>query len=116
MSSDDIKKMLKARNAMLSAGKEKAADIVESQIMDEFRRSLKKYDVDFVIETLTKLGGAPNVIYDDNGMFAVTADGYTPAVCGKQRIEGAFSLVVKKEQWFGTIRKALQHYINDKEE
>lgn len=51
-------------------------------------------------------------MYDDNGMFAVSGDGYQPVVTGRERIDGAMTVVVEKKQWKKTIRQALKYFIN----
>jgi hypothetical protein len=69
--------------------------------------------VDFILECLTRFGQAPNVMYDDNGLFAVSSDGFQPVVTGRQRIDGTISVYVNRKQWKKTIRLALKHYLFD---
>ena len=62
-------------------------------------------------EKITHLGQSPNIIYDDNGLFAVTSDGFQTVVTGNKKIEGSFLLLVEKKQWKKNIREALKQYL-----
>lgn len=76
------------------------------------RRNFDHLSVDFIVESLTHLGDAPNIVYDDNGLFAVSGDGYQPVVTGRQKIDGVISVAVEKPWWQKTIRLALTHYLS----
>lgn len=91
--------------------KSKRVDEIQREISTAIRKNFNKYEVDFILETWTRFGSAPNVVYDDNGLFAVSGDGYQPIVMGKERIEGAFTVFVEKKQWKKTIRQALKQFI-----
>jgi hypothetical protein len=110
MSEKEIEKLLKDRHPLLSSDIKKA-DEIEKEIKKDLMSGFDNYRVDFILETLTMFGEAPNVVYDDNGLFAVSSMGYQPVVCGKQRIEGLVSVYVKKNQWEKTIRLALKKYL-----
>jgi len=114
MTTEQIKALVKQRK-LLQSRKPKSPDIdkVEKDVLWLFWKKPYDYDVDFMLETLTEFGHAPNLVYDDNGLFAVTCDGYQPVVTGRQKIEGAMTVFVEKPQWKKTIRQALNHYIND---
>jgi len=113
MNKETIETALRVRDALLKTDKENPnVDIIEKEITEELRKNFKNYEVDFILETLTMFGQAPNVIYDDNGNFAVSASGYQPVVAGSQKIEGMVSVFVEKKQWKKTIRLALKHYLN----
>lgn len=111
-----IEALLKERSALLkdkSRKDDNRIDKIQKDIITAIKKNFNKYEVDFILETLTKFGDAPNLIYDDNGMFAVSGDGYQPVVFGNQKIEGSMTVFVKKDQWKKTIREALKHYINN---
>lgn len=84
--------------------KNELVDRISNKILFEIKENYGNYPVDFILETCTKFGQAPNIIYDDNGLFAVSGDGYQPVVIDDERIEGTISIFVEKEQWFKTIR------------
>lgn len=104
--------MLEVKDNLLKTDfKNERIDEIEREIIYQIKSNYNLYSVDFIIETLTKFGQAPNIVYDDNGMFAVSGNGYQPVVIGDELIEGIVSVFVEKEQWFDTIRKALWHYL-----
>lgn len=108
----DIKILIKQRNDLLKNDvQNEVIDEIEYKITNEFINRCNKFEVDFILETLTSFGQAPNVVYDDNGMFAVSSEGWQPVVTGQQRIEGVISVSVEKVQWKKTIRQALKHYL-----
>jgi hypothetical protein len=67
---------------------------------------------EFIIEELTKLGQAPCLLYDDDGRFAVSADGFQDL-----STEGGSDInmicFVEKEQWKPTVREALNYYLSN---
>ena len=65
-----------------------------------------------MIESLTKLGEAPNILYDDNGNFAVTGTGFQ-SVSMDEISDVTMSFFVLKEHWFKTIREALKYYLSE---
>jgi len=72
--------------------------------------------VDFILESLTMLGDAPQVIYDDNGHFAISGDGLAPVPMtdsGKFESSESFTSFVEPEDWYDTIREALNHYLKN---
>lgn len=112
MSEKEIKKLLDERDVLLSTD-EKKADEIEKQITDLFKKDFNNYAVDFILESLTRFGQSPNVMYDDNGLFAVSSAGYQPVVTGRQKIDGTVAVFVNRQQWKKTIRLALKHYLFD---
>jgi hypothetical protein len=89
----------------------KEIDVLGKEIKALIKTFIDILPIDFAIESLTMLGDAPNVIYDDNGLFAVTADGFQKVVVGNQKLDGAFTVLVEKKMWKKTIREALKFYL-----
>lgn len=88
----------------------KRIDEIKKQIQDEIIANYYYYPVDFILETWTRFGASPNLVYDDDGLFAISNIGY-PAVYGKQKMEGEIIVLIKKNQWKESIREALKIYI-----
>lgn len=65
--------------------------------------------VDFIIETLTKLGHAPNILYDDNGLFAVDVCAFQPLVTDESTDDVSMNFIVNKNIWKPTIREAIAY-------
>lgn len=91
-------------------------DQLSEQIYNKLIKGKDILDIDFIIESLTHLGGAPNLLYDDNGYFAMTADGYQTVVTDSPAdVETAFMVPARK--WKPTIREAVVYYLlHDDEE
>ncbi len=86
-------------------------DAIKKDIVDHF----DAYAIDEIIETLTRFGEAPCLVYDDNGRFALSGDGYQPVVTDDELIEGGLTVVVEAHMWKKTIREAVLHYMTYEE-
>jgi hypothetical protein len=82
-------------------------------IFDSLVENFDTLACDFVLESLTMLGYAPSLLYDDNGCWAVVGDGIQPVVAGNDRLDGNMTFFCEKRQWFKTIRSALGYYLKD---
>ena len=67
--------------------------------------------LEFILEELTKLGLSPNLVYDDNGNFAITDDSMNE-VHFEPSDTNVFCFV-KKECWKSTIRESLNYYLDN---
>jgi len=96
---------------------DKRADELEEKILQRIKENFKTLPCDFILESMTHLGAAPSVLYDDNGMWAVTGDGTQPVVTGNDRLVGLVTMgfFLEKEHWFSTIRAALKHYLFERD-
>ena len=114
MTKDEIKSLLDIRSAKYSEDEnDPQVDTIRDEILAVIKGNFYSYEVDFILETLTRFGSAPNLVYDDNGMFAISDSGYQPVVTGDELIEGALTVFVEAVQWKKTIREALHYYLND---
>lgn len=79
-------------------------------------KNYKKLPFEFIFDELTKLGQAPNLLYDDNGHFCITGDGIqTVNHIDNDEGKGDVELIFKteKEEWFDTIQEALYNYLKE---
>lgn len=83
----------------------------------ERKESIKQIIVAFdwlkiedVLETLTKMEYAPNLLFDDNNLWAIVTNGTQP-ITGKQILHGNMTFFCEKKDWAPTIRKALLKYL-----
>lgn len=111
MTTNEILIEIEKRDQFLDKDNIKDADQIEEMITKELIDNFNDYPVDFIIETLTKFGQAPNLVYDDNGRFAVSSDGYNQVVTDDELIDQPMTIFVEKHMWYKTIREALYHYL-----
>jgi hypothetical protein len=114
MTTDEINDLVKKRDAILEIDYEsKEADEIATQIITAFKSWMfGTYPCDFIIETLTKFGLAPKIVYDDNGLFAVTDTGYQTVVTGDEKMDGQITVFCTPDIWEKTIREAIHNYLN----
>ena len=87
-------------------------DSLEKEIYKKIKEWKDFLSFEFIIDKLTKLGHAPNLLYDDNGNFAITGDGFqTVPINGPCDMEMSF--FIEKDKWSPTIREALNKYLNE---
>jgi len=119
MYKQQIKSLSKQRDACfllsddqseLSAEQEKEIDDLEEQILNLINQDKDSLPIDFIIEELTKLGWAPSLLYDDNGHFAVTADGYQTITEGTSDV--TIMCFIPKDYWKDSIREALNYFLD----
>lgn len=123
-----ISKLIELRESYLKIYHDSWSDekldyqIPEPKEVDEFAKEIREsidthkdeLPVDFILESLTMLGHAPQLVYDDNGHFAISGDGLSPVPMtdsGKFEEFESFTTHVEPEQWHDTIRGALNHYL-----
>lgn len=90
-------------------------DILGNEILNKISEYRNDLSIDFIIEQLTKLGQAPNLLYDDDGRFAVTGDGFQSLVASDEADDVKLHFFVEKRHWKSTIREALYYYLDDTE-
>jgi len=111
-----ILQWLDERDSCLEANDMVQADALENKIFAIIKQRSNEFECDFILETLTRFGVAPSLIYDDNGKWAVLSDGTQPVVSGDEVFEGHIGMTFfcDREQWCSTIREAIVCYLNNK--
>jgi hypothetical protein len=118
---NDIAKMVKERNALLkSDNSDNKVDELSEQIWQTLREFQKDLPLEFIIESLTSLGAAPSVLYDDNGHFTIGEEGSQNMPTFEmdfEEKETAFvgDWIVKPGHWKRSIREALELYFESRE-
>ena len=93
----------------------KEIDVLIEKIRKYVMDNLNILPVDFIVESLSDLGHAPNILYDDNGMFAVTSDSVQTVHAGDP-VDMTMSFMVTKRFWKPSIREALVYYLTNEDE
>lgn len=81
---------------------------IEQSIKDNFTDLAS----DFILDSLTHLGCCPQLIYDDNGHWAVVEDINCPVPLEEgEYVDNIYIVIKDKNSWQDTIRKAVKYYI-----
>ena len=89
----------------------KEIDDIGDEIRTLIKSGIKTLDVDFILESLTTLGDAPQMMYDDNGHFAFSGDCLAPVTSDKFDENVQFTVFIEPDYWFDNIRDALEYYL-----
>lgn len=91
---------------------EKKIDEYADQIADLLKKGFDNLEFEFIVEQLSHLGDSPNLLYDDNGMWIVSCDGYQSVVTESpvDKFETCF-LIENKNAWANNPREALRYYL-----
>lgn len=88
-------------------------DQYADQIEDLIDSNFDDLTFEFIIEQLSNLGYAPNLLFDDNGNWAVVTQGFQNLVYGDEPEDVHTTFFVHAEQWKPTPREALRHYLEN---
>jgi hypothetical protein len=89
----------------------KEIDELAEEIFDGLKAWRYNLPYEFIIEELTKLGQAPCILYDDEGHFAITGEGFQNVVAG-EATDVTIVHFVKKDLWKDTMREALDYHLD----
>lgn len=88
-------------------------DLAES-IRKSIQEGVEELECDFILESLTMLGDAPQLVYDDNGHWAVSGNGFSSipiSESGKFEGQESMTTIVEPDEWKDTIREAIKEYV-----
>lgn len=83
----------------------------ENQIIELIKENFNSLELDFIFIQLSHLGQAPNLLYDDNGHWAVTSDGFQSISMEDEPKDTELWFHVEAKQWKKTPREALKEYL-----
>ncbi|MFW6310905.1 MAG: hypothetical protein ACOC1K_01590 [Nanoarchaeota archaeon] len=84
------------------------ANVLGDNIYDILKKGVYTLPFEFIITELTKLGHSPNIVYDDNGHFAISGDGFNQVNLEKSDMN--LQIFIEKDDWKDNLRDALHHY------
>jgi len=90
----------------------KEIDTYANKIVDYILAHKDYIDFEIIIESLTHIGCAPNILYDDNGHFAIIDEGFQTVCLDDKPSDIDTSFLIPKEDWKPTLREALNHYLH----
>ena len=91
-------------------------DMYAKEIETLINENINSLEFDFIFEQLSNLGQAPNLLYDDNGNWAVTSTGYQNVVWGDEPEDVETHFFIEAKFWKPTPREALQFYLTYEED
>lgn len=87
-------------------------DKLGEEILSLLTNHSDELEFEFIMEQLSMLGQAPNLLYDDNGHWAVTSEGWQNVVADEpEDVETHF--YVEAHLWKDTPREALKVYFEE---
>ena len=86
-------------------------DHIADEILNLLKSDFDNLTFEFIFEELTKLGGSPCLIYDDNGFFAVNGEGSASVSYGETPTDLEIALYVEAKDFKSSVREALRHYL-----
>jgi len=107
----NIKELNNQRDLLLEKNDDEKVDKLTDKIISLIKENRSDIPLETIIEELTKLGLAPSVLYDDNGHFAISDSGMQTVSIEKDDVDMVFW--VEKNEWFNTIREALDSYLDE---
>lgn len=87
-------------------------DLLSNQILETIKQFFKELEVDFILEQLSNIGCCPNLLYDDNGHWAISSEGYQNVVIGDDPQDVNTHFFVKAENWKNSPREALYKFLH----
>jgi hypothetical protein len=95
---------------------ETKVNALAKRIHDLLTQNVETLPFDFVLEQLARLGFPIAVLNDDNGNWAVVADGYQSAAFGDNAMDVDTHFWVSARHWKPTLREALRFFLEDEED
>jgi hypothetical protein len=86
-------------------------DQLAEQILKAIKDNKENLTFEFIFEELTKIGWAPCLLYDDNGRFAISGDGFQ-TVPEDSPADISMMCFVEKDYWKDSIREALYYFLD----
>ncbi len=117
---EKIEALLVKRTALLELDTDDpVVDAMAREVTRLLSENESKLSVEFILESLTKLGGAPSLLYDDNAHWTVGGDGMQNLISDEDRskeTEFGGTWFVKPNRWRKTIREAIHDYLQEQAE
>lgn len=90
-------------------------DQLAKEIESLIKTNFEFISFELIMDELANLGQAPNLLYDDNGNWAVTSQGFQNVVYGDEPQDVETHFFVEAKFWKPTPREALKYYLNYEE-
>jgi len=116
----EIEKLIKTRKGFFDSdgemSDEKKIDEYAAKINELLKKHIDELDPEFILEAVTHLGCWPQLIYDDDGHWAVSEEGISNVIDVTKDTYQQTTTVSDTNSWKGNIRDAVKYYILHYEE
>ena len=112
----DILRYNLIENGVKDSTNDKKIDALSRKIQQLLKDNFDSLPFEFILNQLSRLGMAINVLNDDNGHWAVTADGCQSVAYGDEPVDVDTHFWVSARHWKPTLREALKFFLEDKED
>lgn len=86
-------------------------DKYANDILNIIKEDFHNLSFDFIFEQLSYLGHAPNLLYDDNGHWVVTSDGFQSINSEDSPQDVELFFFIEAKYWKDSPMEALKSYI-----
>jgi len=111
----EIKELIKTRQGFFDSDDEitdeKKVDEYAVKINEHLKQYIDELDPDFVLDSVTHLGCWPQLIYDDDGHWAVSEEGISNVIDTTKETYQQTTTVSDNKSWKDNIRDAVKYYI-----
>lgn len=111
---DEIKVLIKERKVLEENFDEFESEIdqIDDQIFEYIRNNSDSLPLEFIITTLNNIGHSICMVYDDNGKYAFTGDGFSD-IATDNTPTSVITCIIEPDKWSDDIRTALKIYLNE---
>lgn len=89
-------------------------DNLTNQIYQSLYEQRDTLSVEYILETISRLGGAPSILCDDFGHFAMTDEAMQSLPRNPNKADDIeFSALVEKKYWKNSVREAISCYLEE---
>lgn len=83
------------------------------QILDLMDKHVKMLDPLFMLDTVTHLGNAPQLVYDDCGRWTCEENGWQDAIPWEEPLDVLITVSTKAEKWVDKPTTAILNYMEE---
>ncbi len=89
-------------------------DAIDKEIIELLQQHFDLLDGLYILVILSHLGAAPNLVYDDDGMWAITTGGFSSIPNKEMEFYSVdLTFVIEKEEWFSDPKEAIKYTLNN---
>lgn len=91
----------------------KKIDFLASNILNLISFGFDDLNFEFIVHHLSRLGMSVNLLYDDNGNWAIGSDGFQNISPDSEPTDTDMYFYIPKKSWQSSPSKALKYFLDD---